>query len=1403
MIKKQAETLRTKRQNNDDTAGSVRRKPSLRFQFTQAMSDANSDRTKFDPGFFAKNYRTLMEGEPPYADEAVLKSYLRQVRDEAVDPNTFFSESEYLKQNQDVATAIADGHFFCGFHHWVVSGQAEQREGWSKEAAPQPAQPKQAKNRVRITATRLLPSFDVSRGLQNLTVAEIRTILLETGLVDLPRYLAWYPDLASPGIDAVEHYITWGHRENRALHPFFDEHYYLRHNPDVATSGVLPIIHYLFIGATQGLNPHILLDTKAYSEKHSLDLGTTNPLIHYTLSKSKDGLIDAPYFDYHYYVERHPQCLEFPGGALLHFLYFGVYSGLKPSASFNPRYYYNEYLGNNLKINAYCHFLETGRAMGFKPQLEPTQSTVAREVARYANPGPDFEPLDTNLGKGRQKRAKLISFYLPQFHAFPENDEWWGTGFTEWRNIARALPRYAGHYQPRIPRDLGFYDLNDMSIMERQVQMALDMGIWGFAFYFYWFNRHRLMEKPLDAFVANKNLKMPYMILWANENWTRRWDGAENEVLIKQDHLPEDDAALVDCLQGYFADARYIRVQGRPLFVIYRADIIPNSKETLDKWRELFRERHGEYPLFFLAQTFKAEDPNLYGYDGAIEFPPHKVSSNLPEINPELETLDWDYEGSVRRYSDAVATALGEPVPDFPLMKTVFPSWDNNARRQNGGMVFDGATPDMFATWLDGAIDYSLRNPVMGENIVFINAWNEWCEGAYLEPDIYYGGAMLNRVAKTVSAPAAAFRGEKQKLLLIGHDAFQAGAQRNLLSIATTLQNRFGVDVHVVLLGDGEMLGRYQAAVPTTVSGPQTIDQTLSDLRARGFQQAIANTTVSGGLARLLKAHGFDVVTLVHELPNLIREYHLLDHVAAIREHSDHVVFASSFVKQAFQDNFGSVEHKALIRPQGVYNRFERDLSARARICGELGLDEGKPIVLNVAYGDIRKGVDLFLQTASLSSSRGLDTQFVWVGALHPQLKDWLLSDIGRAGLANLRFVGERTDVADFMNAADVFYLTSREDPFPSVLMEAMQVGLPVVAYAGNGGFVDLYEHDPKLGTLITQGDLDAALAEIARFAGRRPGADADAQHRIERARSEFDFADYVFDLLKLLNPKLEKVSVVVPNYNYERYIAARLDSIFDQTYPIYEIVVLDDCSPDRSLEEIHATISARGRTVTVHASEKNSGNVFAQWRRGLDEAKGKLLWIAEADDLAEPTLIERLVQGHVEQANCAFAFCDSQSMDSNGYRVYDSYIPYANSIKPGVLAESRVFTGVEFAKEALSVANLVLNVSSVLWNADALRASFKAVTDKGANLALAGDWAIYYSASRLGGTVAYVADPLNLHRRHAKSVTTEMDVEAHLGEIQKMHAFIRSWGGNRVELRRAQGKYVDQVRDWLTKRSA
>jgi hypothetical protein len=418
-------------------------------------------------------------------------------------------------------------------------------------------------------------------------------------------------------------------------------------------------------------------------------------LAHFLKHKNSNKFNPNKYFDVEYYLKLNKDVAGSNLDGFSHWLDWGLFDGRSGSPNFNAEYVWSRYLGNKREVNPFEKFMDIGLELGWEP-TPAAYSSVHRAAAESSEPSAMFERLQP-FSTPRADATKVVAMYLPQFHAIPENDAWWGEGFTEWRNLMRALPRYVGHIQPRIPRDLGFYELVGSRTMRRQIELAKHSGLQGFCYYYYNFNGRRLLEQPVETFLRETDIDFPFCILWANENWTRRWDGMDQEVLIQQNYRQEDAPELVADIARHMKDRRYIRsAEGRPYFFIYRADVIPDCAQMFERWRDLFRTEHALDPLFFICQTFGFEDPRPFGADGALEFPPHKLTNAAPLLNPNIELLDPEFSGQVFGYKDIVQASLLTLDAEYPLIKTAFPNWDNSARRQTKAMSIANSTPNGF-----------------------------------------------------------------------------------------------------------------------------------------------------------------------------------------------------------------------------------------------------------------------------------------------------------------------------------------------------------------------------------------------------------------------------------------------------------------------------------------------------------------------------------------------------------------------------------------------------------------------------------------------------------------------------------------------------------------------------------
>ena len=1183
---------------------------------------------------------------------------------------------------------------------------------------------------------------------------EIR-LLTESGLIDCSGYAA-ANGLGAPD-EAVRHFVQQGWREGRQPNAYFATTWYLQENQAVQRGGGNPLLHYMLEGEAAGRAPAPWFDLQWYATQHRAAPGQT--LLAHFLALRRSGTVSPlPEFDAAFYLSRYPDVAAAGVDPFEHYLLWGYREGRDPSAQFDTRFYLRRHLGGELGENPLLHYRRSRGLMRLTIRAEEEVSGVYAQTRRFTRPGPTFEEV-VKLPPGVRRKARALAFYLPQFHPIAENDAWWGKGFTEWTSIARAQPRFDGHYQPRIPRDLGHYTLTDPGVMRRQAALARDAGVAGFVHYFYWFNGRRLLERPTETMLEDASIDMPFCLMWANENWTRRWDGSEHEVLIAQDWREADEPALIACLLRHMRDARYIRVDGRPLLMVYRPALIPDTRATVARWRAAFAAE-GEMPILVMAQSFEALDPRAFGFDAAVEFPPHKLVTGLPQIGAELQWFDAAAGAQVYDYADVVGASLSEAAPDFPLIKTAVPGWDNDARRQGNGLALHGATPGAYQAWLAALVARAQQHTVFGEAIVCINAWNEWAEGAYLEPDAHFGAAFLNATGRAVCGLGAA---EAPRLLLVGHDAFPAGAQMLLLHLARQLRARHGVNLVILLLGDGALRAEYEAVAPVTVTR-----DVAAFLTGHRFDAAIVNSAASAAAVTALE--GVRSVLLLHEMPRFIAANGLAGVLPAACAAATEVFVPAASVRDALAPLVG---REAAVLPQGCYRPAPFDAAARAELRARLGLPAQAKLVLGAGYGDMRKGFDLFLQAWRFARKRDRYAVFCWIGGLDPGLESYLAPEI-EAAQASGSFLlpGRQDDPGPWYAAADVFALTSREDPFPSVVLEALSAGLPSVVFAGSGGMVELVR-ELEAGAVVPMADASA----FARAALELAVEDTARRQRLAGlAVRQFDFAAYAARLLQAAMPQLPRISVVVPSYNYARYLPARLGSIFAQTHPVSEVILLDDASTDDSVAVARRVAAEWGRQIQVVVNRRNSGGVFRQWQRGVQRARGEFVWIAEADDEADPAFLATLAGQLRAAPDADLLACDSRAVDAEGARLWADHQGYFAASDAAELGRDAVFPAREFARRFLSERNLLLNASAVLWRRAPLVAALRRVGGEVEGLRVAGDWRLYLEVlGHSAGTVAWSAAVLNAHRRHAGSVTGGLAADRHLAEVRQVQSAARA----------------------------
>ena len=604
-------------------------------------------------------------------------------------------------------------------------------------------------------------------------------------LFDVHWYLQQRPELVSEGINPLFHYLEKGADEGLSPHPLFEADWYFQRNDIAADETINPLVHYLSTNPRESQDPHPLFDTAYYlSQDPGIEKKGINALYHYLVWGGTGWLNPNPFFESAWYLEQYPEVGRDGLNPLVHYVRWGAEEGKDPSPHFDTSWYLGQHPDvASKRINPLAHFLHHGKAHGWAGHpaeaaaraghssgsnlthveqslkgnidIAGTQTTndfvgshteLVSTMRASQRPGSFYE--EEGHVCPSHPPLRLIAFYLPQFHPIPENDINWGKGFTEWTNTSRALPAFPGHYQPRTPGELGYYDLRNPEIQHRQMMMAKAHGISAFCYHHYWFSGKTVLRRPIDTHLADPTLDLPFCINWANEPWTACWDGhRESGVLLDQAHSPEDDLAFIRDIEPFLRDERYIRVEGKPLLSVYRPTLFPDMRATLDRWQN-YCVKEGIGELFIaMVQSFENDDPRLFGFDAAIEFPPHNVVRKPAEpsyfFNGTAHPQVWSYAAMARGSMDRCP-------PGYDWFRGLTLCWDNTPRKSQG-WVFQDCDPGRYGEWLESHCRYAIAHLPPDRRLIFINAWNEWAEGTYLEPDQHFGYAFLNRTGEVLA----------------------------------------------------------------------------------------------------------------------------------------------------------------------------------------------------------------------------------------------------------------------------------------------------------------------------------------------------------------------------------------------------------------------------------------------------------------------------------------------------------------------------------------------------------------------------------------------------------------------------------------------------------------------------
>lgn len=624
-----------------------------------------------------------------------------------------------------------------------------------------------------------------------------------------------------------------------------------------------------------------------------------------------------------------------------------------------------------------------------------------------------------------------------------------------------------------------------------------------------------------------------------------------------------------------------------------------------------------------------------------------------------------------------------------------------------------------------------------------------------------------------------------QRIVCVSHDAGFYGAQLLILHVAEVLKEQFGFQVTSVLLGAGPLKDQFERVGQIVdFSDPpwreqakpevmQSRQREIKRLFREGARHAICNTSVSGQVLRMLKEEGFQVIALIHELPNLIREFRLESSVKEIGRWADSVVFPAEFVRDRFLPIAGLDPTHAVVKPQGLYRPSpyrNSKAETRARLITELGLAPTNRIVVAAGQGERRKGIDIFCQVAVRVVRVMPEVHFVWIGDDTTELAQDCNAWVQSAGIAdNVHFTGVLKNPDLYLHhiaGADLYLMTSREDPYPSVVLDAMEAAVAVIGFDDAGGFTELLH--AGAGVLVPYENREAmaaAVIELLVQAGHATRLGQEGQRIID---TRFNFLDYVHDLLHLVGCPRPKVSVVIPNYNYARYLPNRLGSIIAQMYRPYEIIFLDDNSSDDSVTVAEAILSKSGLPYRILVNDINCG-CYSQWLLGIEKVRGDLVWIAEADDESEASFLEELVKGF-EDPDVVLAYSQSRKIDQDGNVTRGDYLDYTDDLSKTKWRSPYHRAGRDEIMDTLAIKNTIPNASGVLMK----KPDLSGIREQLLQLKNAGDWLSYVHILE-SGSIYFTPKVLNSHRVHIGGVTRGGNAVRLMHEIIQVQGYLRA----------------------------
>lgn len=925
------------------------------------------------------------------------------------------------------------------------------------------------------------------------------------------------------------------------------------------------------------------------------------------------------------------------------------------------------------------------------------------------------EPSKLAAGNGRQ--VKTIAFYLPQFHAIEENDRWWGKGFTEWTNVAKARPLFRGHHQPQLPADLGFYDLRSPATQLAQANLAHDYGLHGFCYYYYWFDGKKVLNEPIEQLLKSGSPDFPFCVCWANENWSRNWDGQNKHVLLKQSYSEDSNRALIHEFIKLMRDERYIRHNGKPVLLVYRIRIIPNWLETAKMWRDECRKA-GIGEIHLCAVRFGLEPldghPSEYGLDSFVIFPPHE--SEKIDVRDQVRDLAKDFNGTILDYDSAMSGDLDrfEDGYPWPVHRGVMLGWDNTARRPRDSRIFLGSTPARLHRWLKGILSQEDRHNRSSESLIFVNAWNEWAEGTMLEPSARFGRGYLEAVHAVVGPKAVQSKRPSPKPAVAALEAprpadeidteWLNGSVKRKAALPTVLVCAHVVS-HQLFGGERSFLDMLDAlgkldvnvivALPTRVHTYYTelclerscgvailpyeqwrdnreadsgvVEAFASLILNQRIDLVYANTIVL--LEPLVAARQTGRVTMVHARELVDRDEGLrqqinLDSqkvVEAVTSRTDAIVANSQATQRLFDSYPNTFCVPNIIDPDAL----------------DIDNPVGDKVRFAMASSNIpKKGLDDFAEIARRCRTLAPDAEFVLVGPKNVHTEA-LMAD---AEASNIVFSGYADTPASAMQKGNVILsLSEFAESFGRTVAEAQAARRPVIAYDW-GAVPELISHG-ETGFLAPYRDIDIVCQYIQTICHNR---DLIAElGQAGRAKMLQGYTPEVLTegLRNALETTLARpirqsdaggaITIVVPIFNAHKAVEACLNSLethVDRDDNV-RILLLNDASTDPAIAPLLEQYAERDG-FELHTNPVNKGytktiNIGIKWA-GADD-----IVLLNSDAVVTEGWLNGLRRAAYSQDDVATATAMSDNAGAFSFPVQNAHNPKPEDVSYDAFASS------------------------------------------------------------------------------------------------------------------------------------